>query len=352
MDWIILNLITNKRNNKLIYGFLFGIIILDFLNDQIGFINENYLFIDFSLYAVGLLIIKGILDYWYRNLYRKNQQILDNINQLSRTGNYSKMIEQANSVKIIKPQLSEKTYWTGFANVYLNKPQKALQEFDSIESEYQNFSGFFYHKGLALIDSGNIEKSIEYLTRAVELEKTWQNFDQRGVAYMNIDKLNEAENDLRKSIELKEESSNTCNLGVLLDKKGKHREAIEFYNQSIEINSDNPNAFLNRALANYYLENYEDSITDNTRTIELKPERHWAYYNRALSKQKISEFESAINDFDLAKKVGNDYKYLYLNRGLCKCEFADVSNGLIDLKKAKELDCKEAKELIEKYDEQ
>jgi len=60
MDWIILNLITNKRNNKLIYGFLFGIIILDFLNDQIGFLNEKYLFIDFSLCAVGLLIIKGI----------------------------------------------------------------------------------------------------------------------------------------------------------------------------------------------------------------------------------------------------------------------------------------------------
>ena len=78
MDWIILNLITNKRNNKLIYGFLFGIIILDFLNDQIGFLSEEYLFIDFSLYAIGILIIKGIINYWYRNLYRKNQKILDN----------------------------------------------------------------------------------------------------------------------------------------------------------------------------------------------------------------------------------------------------------------------------------
>lgn len=352
MDWIIINLITNRRNNKLIYGFLFGIIILDFFNDQIGFINEKYLIIDFSLYAIGLLIIKEILNYWYKKMYRRNQKILDNIKQLSRTGNYSKIIEQAQLVKIVKPQLIEKTYWIGFANIYLNNPQRALQEFDSIESEYDNFSGFFYHKGLALIDLKNIEKAIEYLTRSIELEKVWQNLDQRGVAYMNFDKLNEAEKDLRESIELKYDSSNTCNLGVLLDKKGKHKEAMEFYNLSIEIKSNNPNAFYNRALANYYLENYQESISDNTRTIELDSERHWAYYNRALSRQKINELELAIKDFDYAQKLGNKNKYLYLNRGFCKCKIGDISNGLIDLKQADKLDCNEAKELIEKYDKQ
>lgn len=350
MDWIILNLITNKRNNKMIYGFLFGIIILDFLNDQIGFINERYLIIDFSLYAIGILIIKELLNYWYKNLYRKNQKILDEIKQFSLTGNYSKIIEQAQLVKIVKPQLTEKTYWTGFAYFYLNNPQKALMEFETIESEYQNFSGFFYHKGIALIDSGNIEKSIEYLTRSIELEKSWQNFDQRGVAYMKNDKLIEAENDLRTSIELKEVSSNTCNLGVVLDKKGQHKKAIEFYNRSIDLKSDNPNAFYNRALANYYLENYQNSISDNTKAIELDSERHWAYYNRALSNQKINELELAIKDFDYAQKMGNEDKYLYFNRGFCKCEFGDLANGLIDLKQADKLDCKEAKELIEKYE--
>lgn len=271
MDWIILNLITNKRNNNLIYGFLFSIIILDFLNDQIGFINKKYLVVNFSLYAIGLLIIKEILNSLYRILYRRNQRILENIKDLSQTGNYLKIIEQAQLIKIIKPHLTEKTYWTGFANVYLNNPRQALRDFDLIESEYQNFSGFFYHKGLALMDSGEIEKSIEYLTRSIELEQTWQNLDQRGVAYLKINKLDEAENDLRKSIELKEDSSNTCNLGVVLDKKGNHKEAIEFYSRSIEIKTENPNAFLNRAIA----------------------------------KQKINEFASAIDDSDLTDKFGN-----------------------------------------------
>jgi len=352
MDWIILNLITNKRNNKLIYGILFGIIILDFLNDQIGFINQKYLIVDFSLYAIGLLIIKEILNYWYKNLYRKNQRILENIKEISRTGNYTKIIEQAELIRIVKPQLTEKTYWTGFAYLYLNNPQKALLEFDLVESEYQNFGGFFYHKGLALIDSGDFDKAIEYLTRSIDLEQNWQNLDQRGVANLRSGKLIKAENDLRKSIELKEDSSNTCNLGVLLDKMGKHKEALEFYNRSIEIKSENPNAFYNRALANYYLENYQDSIADNSKTIELDSERHWAYYNRALSNQKLNELESAIKDYDYAQKLGNEDKHLFMNRGFCKCESGDISNGLIDLKQADKMDCEEAKELIEKYDKQ
>ena len=352
MDWIILNLITNKRNNKLIYGVLFGIIILDFSNDQLGFIKEKYLIVDFSILAIALLIIKEILNYWYRSLFRKNQSIIENIRQLSQAGNYPEIIEQAKLIKIIKPQLTEKIYWIGFANVYLNNSRKALQDFDSIESEYANFNGFFYHKGLALIDSGDNKRAIEYLTHSIELEKTWQDFDQRGVAYMNIDKLEEAENDLRESVKIKEESSNTCNLGVLLDKKGQHVEAMKFYNQSIEFKSDNPNAFYNRALANYYLENYQDSISDNTKTIELDSSRHWAYYNRALSKQKVNELKLAIEDYNSANKFGNNDKYLYLNRGFCKCESGDITNGLIDLNKASELDCKEAKELIVKYDKQ
>jgi len=45
-------------------------------------------------------------------------------------------------IKIVKPQLTEKTYWIGFANLYLNNPQKALLEFELVESEYKNFGGF------------------------------------------------------------------------------------------------------------------------------------------------------------------------------------------------------------------
>jgi len=228
------------------------------------------------------------------------------------------MIEEAQLVKILRPQLSEKAYWIGFAYVYLKQPLKALQEFDSIESDYKDYSGFYYHKGLALMDSDNLEKSIEYLTLSIELEKTWQSFDQRGVAYMNIDKLKEAETDLRKSIELKEDFSNTCNLGVVLYEEGQHQEAIEYYNKSINLDATRAHIYYNRAMAHHFLKNWK----------------------------------LAILDYSKAQEMGHKNNDLYLNLGYCKCENGEIANGLIDLKKANELDCKEAKELIEKYDNQ
>jgi tetratricopeptide (TPR) repeat protein len=352
MDWIIQNLIANKRNNYLIYWVLIGIYILDFINDQLGFIEEKYLIIDFSLYALVLLAIKEILNYWYRSLYRKNESIIKIIRQLSDEGDHAKIIEQAKRIKTIKPQITEKTYWIGSANLYLNNPQKALQDFDSIESDYANFSGFFYMKGITLIELGENKKAIEYLTRSIELEKTWRNVDQRGVAYMKIDKLEESENDLRDSVNMKLSSSNTCNLGVLMSIKGKYKEALEFYNQSIEIKSDNANALHNRALANYYLKNYQDSISSMTKTIEIQPLREWSYYYRALSYQKINKFEEAIKDYNKAEGLSIENRNLYLNRGYCKCEYGDISNGLIDLNKASDFECEEAEELIEKYKKQ
>ena len=41
MDWIILNLITNKRNNKLIYGLLFGYPINEIVEWLKKHLNKN-----------------------------------------------------------------------------------------------------------------------------------------------------------------------------------------------------------------------------------------------------------------------------------------------------------------------
>ncbi len=269
MDWIILNLIANKRNNNWIYGILVSIIILDFLNDQMQFIPPKYLIIDFSLCAIGLLIIKEIANYWYKNLYHKNIQSLDTIRQLVRTENYAQIFDIAPAIKIIKPHLAEKTFWLGVANVYIRQPKETLRLFHTIESEYQNSADFFYHKGLALLDTQNTTEAITCFTHAIA-KKTWQSFDQRAIAYLQLNKLEEAENDLRKSITIKETSTNTCNMGVLLAQKGLHDKAIEFYNRSITINPENKNAF----------------------------------FNRGLSQQKIANFESANSDFKKAEQLG------------------------------------------------
>ena len=351
MNWIITNFITNKRNNNIIYGILFGIILLDFLNDQIHFISQKYLRIDFSLIAIFLLIIKWVIHSWYGNIYKKNERIIEKIKELAKTGSYDEIIKIADKINLIKPHIAEKKYWLGYANLYKNNnSRKALEYFNGLEKDFPFFAGFFYIKGIALIEENRLEEAITELSRAIELDENWQNYDQRGVAYLKLEKLELAEKDLKKSISIKEDQSNLNNLGNLYGKQGKHKEAIELYNKSIELKDDNPNTYYNRALANFYLKRFDKAIEDNTKTINLEPNRAWAYYNRALCFQELRKYDLAITDFNKAENLEIKDKYLYLNRGICKLENNEKKEGLNDLKKAVGLDCSEASELIKKYE--
>jgi tetratricopeptide (TPR) repeat protein len=351
MNWVIRNLITNKRNNNIIYTVLFGIIILDFLNDQTHFIKQEYLKIDFSLIAIFILIVKWIIHYLYGSLYKKNEKIIERIKELAKTDNYDEIINTAKRINLIKPHIAEKKYWIGYANLYKNNnAKKALEYFQGLEKDFPFFAGLFYIKGIALIEENKLEEAITELSRAIELDGNWQNYDQRGVAYLRLEKFELAKKDFEKSISIQEDHSNLNNLGILYDKQGKHNEAIEFYTKSLNLKEDNSNGYYNRALANYYLKRFEKAIEDNSKTINLEPNRAWAYYNRALCFQELKKYDLAIADYSKAENLKIENKYLYLNRGICNVENNEIENGIRDLRKAVELDCSEASELIKKYE--
>jgi len=240
MNWIITNFIINKRNNNIIYGVLFGVIILDFLNDQIHFINQEYLKVDFSLIAIFLFIIKWSIHYWYANMYKQNEIIIEEIKEFAKAGKYDEIIDIAEKIILIKPFIAEKKYWLGLAHLYKNNnSKKALEYLQGLEKDFLSFSGYFYIKGIALIEENRFEEAIIELSRALELDGNWQNYDQRGVAYLKLGKLELAEKDLEKSISIKEDHSNLNNIGILYDKQGKHDKAVEFYAKKISLKEDN-----------------------------------------------------------------------------------------------------------------
>ena len=235
MNWIIKNLILNKKIDWILYG-LFGLLLIaDFITDTIT--NRNLIKLNIFLLALVIIILHKILNYLYRILYFSNQKILDSISGLLIKENYSQVLKKLKRIKLIKPQLINKIYWRGITKLYLKDNVGALNDFNLIENEFQDFIGFFFNKALALIHLGNYEESIKYLNQSIEIEKNCQSYDLRGIANMNLDKLDDAEKDLRKSIELCLTSTNSSNLSILLDKKGQHQEAIEFYNKSMELKS-------------------------------------------------------------------------------------------------------------------
>ena len=65
--------------------------------------------------------------------------------------------------------------------------------------------------------------------------------------------------------------------------------AIENYNKAIELDPNDADAYNNRGLAYYYLEEYERAIEDYNKAIELNP--NYAYNNRELAISKLKEQE-------------------------------------------------------------
>ena len=93
-----------------------------------------------------------------------------------------------------------------------------------------------------------------------------------------------------------------------------YKEAIADYTKAIEINDwfDNPNsifqpvAYEGRASAKLELKDYKGAILDYNNAIILSPSWSDAYYNRAVSKYYLDDMNGACKDARKAQELGFD----------------------------------------------
>lgn len=79
--------------------------------------------------------------------------------------------------------------------------------------------------------------------------------------------------------------------------KGENEAAVANYGKAIELNPKNPAIYLNRALVQIKLKNFESAISDYDKVIELNPGELTAYANRANSFEKLGKVENAVTDY-------------------------------------------------------
>lgn len=313
MEWIIKNVITNKRFDYAFYGLMLAAFLLDLALER--FSDINILGLKGLILMLSLISFKLLGEQLSKRIYNTNESILGAIPDLLAAHRYREALEQLKGIRLFSKHIADKIYFRGLAYLHLNEPKKACHDFRVVEGKYRDQAAFYYNKGLALMALGNTDKAIESLNRSIEIERTSQNLDQRGVLYLEKGEFEKASIDLKESIDLEPNSKNTCNYGVLHSKQGDHEKAIECYSQSIALNGSKAHT----------------------------------YYNRAMAYHSLSQWTLAIDDYQKALDMGHDVPDAYRNLGLCKCENGDLQEGLLDLQKAEELGCQGTKELIEKY---
>ena len=141
-----------------------------------------------------------------------------------------------------------KWYDRGRGQVDLDNYDKAIEYYLKAIEEKPEYSAAFYEVGDAYDRLGDYKLAIEYFSKAIENNMNWEvsnslslAYFSRGLSYYSIEPKNKA--------------------NVL--------KALEDWSKSIEINPKDPNAFLNRGLANQYLRNFEKAIADYEKSLEI-----------------------------------------------------------------------------------
>jgi tetratricopeptide (TPR) repeat protein len=315
MDWIVKNIIANRKFDNIFYGLLTAIFIIAFGLDILY--DIDILKLKGNTILLALILIKLLAYRITRKIFNDNIKTLSEIPGLLNENKYIETLNKLKSVRLYQNHLTDKKYYRGVAFLNLKESNKALQDFNEIENEYIGDVRFCYNKGLSLFDIGNCKEALKYLTYSIELEKTCKNLDQRGVVLMSLNDLEAAETDLRESIELEINSANSSNYGVYLSRTEDYEQALAYYDKSIKLDNSKAHVF----------------------------------YNRAMTHHKLNNWDLAIHDYTKAQEMGHLNNDIYLNLGYCKCQIGDIANGLIDLKKAKEMKCKEADNLIKEFED-
>ena len=128
-----------------------------------------------------------------------------------------------------------------------------------------------YNNGMVEFINANYEKSIEILSKAVELDANRKlTFASRGSAYLRLDRLEEALSDFNRALELDSKYARAYHLrGLVQEKLGDDTGAIE----------------------------------DFSRAIKLKPEYGAAYYSRATLHTKMGNEDMAVEDITMVQHL-------------------------------------------------
>jgi tetratricopeptide (TPR) repeat protein len=220
------------------------------------------------------------------------------------------------------------------------------------------------------LDEKDIDKKIEYFTKAINLNPDNQTYRynravqyykkndnqnalvdfntvlkhlpndelsyfHRGRVYNDLEDYTKALADLKKATDLKpNDYTNWYWLGIVNYNAGNYQQSIESQNKAIELKPDFALSYNSKGLNYKVLKDNENAIQNYSKAINLQPDNQIYWYNRATLYWEMKEFQKAISDCNKAISIDNRFAEAYNLRALSKQGIGDLSGAKLDFEKA------------------
>ena len=211
---------------------------------------------------------------------------LDRLGQMYNKGNFSSVINMANS--IIKHSPKEVSIWEVLGAAYrgLGNIEEASVAFKTVVELNPYYAQGYNNLGVAFQDQGKCEESIECFTKALSLKSNYA----------------EAYN----------------NLGNSFKDQGNLEKAIAAYEKAISCMPNYAAAFSNKGRALHENNNLEKADYALKKSISLNPKNFSAYNNLGLLYKDQGKIDEAINFFEQAIYLNRNFISAHLNLSTLK----------------------------------
>ena len=203
-------------------------------------------------------------------------------------------------------------------------------------------AGKLYNEGNKLFKAGNYDGALEQYNKALNIEKDYRIYYQRGLALKSLGKLEEAKTSFQESIKLKSDFEGGYNaLGGVYFSMGNYQEAVDNFEKVLEFTKNNSvksKIKKNLSLAYTKLGSDEEKNGNSSKAVEYYSKGaeinnyDAAYLSLAKIETDLGNWDAAIKASENALKyrstIGKGGPYFYMGVAY---------KGKNDLNKAKEM---------------
>lgn len=107
--------------------------------------------------------------------------------------------------------------------------------------------------------------------------------------------------------------------------------SIQYFNQALSLKPYLWEPWQLRAIAKYYLDDWNGAEADATKAIELNPYIIELYDLRGISRIRMEKYDGAIADYSKAITIEPNNRNYWFNRAACYMEKKDYENALLQL---------------------